>query len=449
MFLLRHCSSKALSSLDLLPKSRCLKTLAVNQNAALVSRTKKQSVCCGKDSLASFHISSEHELTNHKPDPPILASLERCMEDGLTWSTSLQKLRLRSVTKDLHFLHQRGFPLPESLTKQQWERLVGLLEKGHRNMYLDAIKNGEDEEEKYRELKDADAKAQRGLTFNEDTFKNVLKKEHVHDMSLEDKIHMINFVYQEMKDAGEVLPIMIKEKGLKELISLKDTRSIQNFFAFQATLKTRKELDFVKKRVASVVSQEIQKKVQAERANEQHLVYGLGHNVIMLKHYPKDMDRSMSWNAVREFNEWGQPLVIDLSFMGMMSYKNAKGMAYREITYSLLANREHPTPFQLHFTNYNEKCDKTQLLFDLHPYLRDDPAFPAALSPKCHTELFDKDRLVYLTPDSKNDLNTFSGNDIYVIGALNDRGVHAPYTLAQARKDGIRHARLPLRRHIG
>ena len=80
-----------------------------------------------------------------------------------------------------------------------------------------------------------------------------------------------------------------------------------------------------------------------------------------------------------------------------------------------------------------------------------------------HLDLFDKDRLVYLSPDSRNDLKRVgtchifcnfevqcsvniyqvSDDDIYVIGALinkteTDRG---PLTLAQAKRLKIRHAR--------
>ncbi len=395
-------------------------------------------------------MSLDNDIGKSKAPPPILASLEESLgSNSKSDLTSLQKLRLHSVKKDLLFLNDQGFPLPVQLTQQQWDRLMGLIERGHRNEYLDVIKNGEDEERKYRELKEADEEAQKGLEFTEETFRHVMKEEYFTSQSLEERLQMINHVYQEMRDAGEVLPLVIVEKGLRELITLSNTRQIEQFFAAKGLIRTRKEHDFVKKRAKRALDNEGRKKFNEERHKEKHLVYGIGRNSIMLRHYPRDMDRSLGWYAVREFHKWGQPLVIDLSFMSQMSFRAAKSMAYREITYSLVENRTSSSPFAIHFTNYNEDCEKTRLIFDFHPNLRDDPSYPAALSAKCHTELFDKDRLVYLSPNSDNELKEYDSDDIYVIGALNDSGHQTPFTLAQARKDGIRHAKLPLRKYIG
>merc|ERR1712083_1228601 len=79
------------------------------------------------------------------------------------------------------------------------------------------------------------------------------------------------------------------------------------------------------------------------------------------------------------------------------------------------------------------------------------PDFPIKVTGENHLDLFDKDRLVYLSPDSRNDLKRVSDDDIYVIGALinkteTDRG---PLTLAQAKRHKIRHARFPLKKTIG
>ena len=58
--------------------------------------------------------------------------------------------------------------------------------------------------------------------------------------------------------------------------------------------------------------------------------------------------------------------------------------------------------------------------------------------------------MVYLSPDSHNDLKTFSEDDIYVIGGIIDIGDdRAPLTLANAKKHKIRHARFPMKRVIG
>ena len=67
-----------------------------------------------------------------------------------------------------------------------------------------------------------------------------------------------------------------------------------------------------------------------------------------------------------------------------------------------------------------------------------------------HLDLFPREKLVYLSPDSNNDLERFNEDDIYVIGGIIDIGDdRAPLTLANAKKHKIRHARFPMKRVIG
>jgi hypothetical protein len=46
--------------------------------------------------------------------------------------------------------------------------------------------------------------------------------------------------------------------------------------------------------------------------DEDHLVYGLGHNNIFLRFYKPTMEANENARAIWNFHEWGQPLVIDL-----------------------------------------------------------------------------------------------------------------------------------------
>lgn len=72
------------------------------------------------------------------------------------------------------------------------------------------------------------------------------------------------------------------------------------------------------------------------------------------------------------------------------------------------------------------------------------PAFPASVSDKSFAELFPKEKLVYLTPDSNNELSEFNDEDIYIVGAIVDKSESKPWTLSKAKRLGIRTAKLPL-----
>ena len=76
--------------------------------------------------------------------------------------------------------------------------------------------------------------------------------------------------------------------------------------------------------------------------------------------------------------------------------------------------------------------------------------FPVEITTKSHLDLFPREKMVYLSPDSNNDLRKFNEDDIYVIGGIIDIGDdRAPLTLANAKKHKIRHARFPMKRVIG
>lgn len=73
---------------------------------------------------------------------------------------------------------------------------------------------------------------------------------------------------------------------------------------------------------------------------------------------------------------------------------------------------------------------------------------------RSHLDLFPSHRLVYLSSDSPNDLGydvcvdvDSLSDTVFVIGGLNEspKGM----SLAKAEQQGIKHARLPMKRHIG
>ena len=63
----------------------------------------------------------------------------------------------------------------------------------------------------------------------------------------------------------------------------------------------------------------------------------------------------------------------------------------------------------------------------------DDNTLPALITGQHQLDLFPRDKLVYLSPDSRNDLNHYNEDDIYVIGGIVDKGTdRAPMTLGMA-----------------
>lgn len=105
-------------------------------------------------------------------------------------------------------------------------------------------------------------------------------------------------------------------------------------------------------------------------------------------------------------------------------------------------NRKHLKPFDLHICGVKENSAIIKNLSRQIPSLLKTGS-PTYIGSECFTELFPKDRLVMLTPDSDN-VFQYNADDIYVVGGIVDFGRNDPLTLAKAKKLGIRSARLPL-----
>lgn len=63
-------------------------------------------------------------------------------------------------------------------------------------------------------------------------------------------------------------------------------------------------------------------------------------------------------------------------------------------------------------------------------------------------ELFDKDKIIYLTSDSETVLEVLEKGAVYIIGGIVDHNHHKSLTHEIAQKNSIRTARLPLSEHL-
>ena len=82
-----------------------------------------------------------------------------------------------------------------------------------------------------------------------------------------------------------------------------------------------------------------------------------------------------------------------------------------------------------------------------------DPQIMTDARPEVYTEqsyldIFPKENIVYLSPDSRNELK-WDDEDVYVIGGLVDIDVKSNASLGKAKREGVRHAHLPMRRVLG
>ena len=134
---------------------------------------------------------------------------------------------------------------------------------------------------------------------------------------------------------------------------------------------------------------------------------------------------------------FGRPLVFDLALQKQTIREARHLMQQLQRCYGL--NINHPEPFHLHLTGISEHGNTAnELSMNLNPekYFMD-------FHKKDVSDVFPRDRLVYLTHYSKTRLR-YNNDDIYIIGGAIDLHDSKPYALAKAKELGIRSACIPL-----
>lgn len=142
--------------------------------------------------------------------------------------------------------------------------------------------------------------------------------------------------------------------------------------------------------------------------------------------------------------ETGQKVVIDLDFADLMREPEQKSIC-GQLGYSWHANCAAQHPLHLALTSVQGTM-KAVLDKQVSGYKN----WKATITDKPYIEHFadQKERLVYLTADSENELQELDPEAIYIIGGIVDRNRHKLLCYNKAEQQGIKHARLPIGDYI-
>lgn len=177
-----------------------------------------------------------------------------------------------------------------------------------------------------------------------------------------------------------------------------------------------------------------------EEEKDKHIVYGLGRNSIHLRLYDSTINL---WNNNKLINAimFSQKLVIDCSYDQYMTMREADNCA-KQLSLCFATNRLHDQPFDLQLCNFNPNSVSGKKLLNHIPTLL-NPDFPMSVHQDSYLEHFDKKKLVYLTPHCRETLD-YNHDDVYIVGAMVDKATNEAYSLAKAKKLGLRMAKFPL-----
>ena len=351
-----------------------------------------------------------------------------------------KKFALDKVKRSLQYLASRDYPLPDQLTESQWHQILKYETNRTITLYMFAISDGQDNDpEVLKELEDINEYPSKPLTVDDELLNKMLDNDQHRE-----RWQYIRSVYETMQMEGSELWPFPTEREIASLLAAKSNTELKSCFTYLAKVRLKDLKDVIDKRAANVKGMKI--KADFEDAEERgEIVYSQSRNSI----FQRFTDNKMKyWNDYTVFRsigqDWGQDLVIDMSYYNLMSYREQKSLAYRELLYAVRYNRECPEPFHLHFTNFDAKS-MTQVV---KAKLDINELIPDTFTDKCPTELFDPSRLVYLSPNSK-DYYEYNPDDICIIGGLVDNSIQSKVSLAKAKTLSIRHAKIPTKPVLG
>ena len=165
------------------------------------------------------------------------------------------------------------------------------------------------------------------------------------------------------------------------------------------------------------------------------MIYGLNRNTLFVR-LREDTEFAFYHNRLIQEMKFGQPLVFDLGYTEHMNDKEAKNCA-KQLELCFANNREHKYPFHLYYCNANEDEFMLKYMQRLMPRMY-DLDYPVNVTSESYLDIFPRERLVYLTPHAKDDLQEFDTEAIYIIGALVDKSDPRPFSLAKAKKENIK-----------
>lgn len=247
-----------------------------------------------------------------------------------------------------------------------------------------------------------------------------------------------------MRQEGRKVPSKLSPTEWNRMLDLKSISARRKYLTFLFTCEM-KNFNKQKRKDEFKVEREEKLAERRQRAENNEIVYGLGYNSYFLKIYETTMNL---WHNNKLINamQFDQKLIIDCSYDEYMSFREADNCA-KQLTYTFAMNRLHTQPFDLHFCNFDRSSKSGKKMMNSIPTMF-NLDFPMNVHEKSYVKLFDKSRLVYLTPHCKNELTEYNHDDIYIVGAMVDKANNEPISLAKAKKNELRMAKLPLDKYL-
>ncbi|KAI8521393.1 tRNA methyltransferase 10 [Branchiostoma belcheri] len=159
-------------------------------------------------------------------------------------------------------------------------------------------------------------------------------------------------------------------------------------------------------------------------------------------------------------------IAVDLSFDDLMMEQDIKKLM-KQIERCYAVNKRAPVPVQMHLSSVGGRCRHrmetaiagwkgwknyrvgvTSSAASCRTRVQHLLEESVGMQRELYTEVFERERIVYLTSDSPNTLSTLEAGKVYVIGGLVDHNSHKGLCYQRACEAGVSHAQLPIAQFV-
>jgi ribonuclease P protein 1 len=261
------------------------------------------------------------------------------------------------------------------------------------------------------------------------------------DPVLEKKLKILFLEAEVLRQSGHRVPQNVKLRQWKELLTMETRTGRRKYLSY--IFGVEKAQENRKKKKAERKQQREDEMMKLPESN--HLIYGLGHNTVLLRVYDSTINNFYNSKLIHAM-QFGQKLVVDCSYDSHMTLREAVNCG-KQLTYMFSENRAHDSPFDLYLCNARRESNTMKQFVKFIPTLYDCD-FPINITEKHYLDLFPKENIVYLTPHCREEMREFDHDAIYIIGAMVDKANNEPLSLAKAKREGLKMAKLPLDRYL-
>ncbi|NWW62816.1 TM10C methyltransferase, partial [Ifrita kowaldi] len=235
--------------------------------------------------------------------------------------------------------------------------------------------------------------------------------------------------------AGRAVPENISEEQLKTFMECPSKSAKKKYLKYLHLKELHKKND--KRKMDEKRERRLEAQDQASKMDETK-------KSSFLCMWSSTMDKAYNWRAAQSMI-FGQPLVFDMSYEKEMSVREVTNTV-RQIVLSESCNRRSVDPFHIHFCNF--KDDSLYHREFIKQYREAWGKLLITVTDQCYTEIFPKDKLIYLTADSPKVMKTFDHDKIYIVGSMVDKSIKTGVSLARAKRLGLETAALPLEKYL-